>query len=354
MALEAYRQSLDIRLKLADANPASPELNSELAWIHHNIGYLLMRTGEPEEALVAYQKALDIRQKLASANPAVTEFQRGLAWSYYNIGALMNEMGKHQDMLEVYQKSLDIRQKLIDANPSIAQFQREFADSLLDIGWQFAQSGKNLEAIGYYTREEAVRRRLASVASASPGDLDSLANCQTNSADLLRKAGKRPEALAACKRALAIRDPLVKDHPLDTNYRGGLAETCFRMGQVLQDAEDLAAAAGSWRRAIGLYEELKILNGEQMYFRACCHAGLSGLSGRTGSGVPKEEVQAEFDRAMYWLRKAVGLGYRNTNAYRTESGLDALRGREEFQKLVLELEAKKPKALEAAPLPRSN
>ena len=40
---------------------------------------------------------------------------------------------------------------------------------------------------------------------------------------------------------------------------------------------------------------------------------------------------------MAWLRRAVALGYRNPDAYRTESALDPLRNRADFRLLMMDL-----------------
>jgi len=99
-------------------------------------------------------------------------------------------------------------------------------------------------------------------------------------------------------------------------------------------------AAATWRRAIALYEGLKSPYDEQMFFRACCHAGLGDLGNRPGSGVSAAEGRAETEQAMNWLRKAATAGYSNPDSFRIESALDPLRGREDFKKLMAELEAK--------------
>ena len=39
---------------------------------------------------------------------------------------------------------------------------------------------------------------------------------------------------------------------------------------------------------------------------------------------------------MALLREAVGMGYRNLDAFRTEDALDPLRGRDDFKLLMLE------------------
>jgi len=42
------------------------------------------------------------------------------------------------------------------------------------------------------------------------------------------------------------------------------------------------------------------------------------------------------------LRKTIGMGYRNAAAFRTESALDPLRTREDFKKLLQEVEKPLP------------
>jgi hypothetical protein len=48
------------------------------------------------------------------------------------------------------------------------------------------------------------------------------------------------------------------------------------------------------------------------------------------------------DRAMTTLRRAVAAGYRNIANMRTDTDLDALRSREDFRKLLADLEAAPP------------
>ena len=184
--------------------------------------------------------------------------------------------------------------------------------------------------MNYNARRDTVARTLAGVRSTAAADRDDLANCQTNIADLLRKAGRRNEAMATCERARVLRESLVRNHPQFTEYRGGLAETELRTGQVLLDKGDAAGAAAAWKRAVALFDGLKNLTISQAFFRSCCHAGLAGLATRPGSGVSAGEGQTESERAMTWLRRAVAMGFRNPDAYRTESAFDPLRNRPDF------------------------
>ena len=76
------------------------------------------------------------------------------------------------------------------------------------------------------------------------------------------------------------------------------------------------------------------------YSIACAHAALAGLAGQEGTGVSAAEGKAHADQAMALLRKAVDAGYGNIHEYRTEDALDPLREREDFKKLLTELEQK--------------
>ncbi len=331
------RKALAIQQKLADNNPAVTQFRSNLANGHNSLGYLLLNAGKFFEAEAEYRKALAVQQKLADDNPAVTQFRNSLALSHNNLGWLLDQTGQAVEAEAEYRKALAIQQKLADDNPTIPLFQRNLANSLLGIGWQLAQAGKINDAIGYYTREEAIRLKLAEASSATTESRDYLANCQTNTAEVLRRLGRLDEALAACERSLAVREPLVAAHPEVPFYGAGLGETLLRLGQVRCDMGNLSGAAAAWNRAGGQYAGNKSLSGEQTFFHACCHACLAGLAGRPGSGVSPARAMDEAEEAMAVLHRAVAMGYRNPDNYRTELSLDPLRNRPDFQVLMMDL-----------------
>ena len=129
------------------------------------------------------------------------------------------------------------------------------------------------------------------------------------------------------------RDPLVREVPKVAKYRSDLAYSFLRRGLARGDLGDPAGAAADARRAVALWEDLPSRTNEGWFQSACARAALAGLAGRAGSGVPAAEAVGEADVAM---------GYRSPALFRTEA-LDPLRRREDFQKLLAELE-KKPSA----------
>jgi eukaryotic-like serine/threonine-protein kinase len=331
------QKALTIRQKLADDHPAVTEFRDQLAASHFYRAWVFKQTGKAKEAEAEFRTALAIRQKLADDDPAVSEFRRQLALTHKNLGILLADTGNLAEAESEQEKALSIRQKLADDNPATSQFQRDLAGGLDDIGCKLAQAGRMGDAIGYYKREAAIWQKLAEGSSASVADRSSLAKCEATTADAFRRSGRLDDALAACERALAVRELLVKAHPEVPDYRAALCDTYLRLGQVRRDLESLAGAADAWRRASEQYESNQSPDGANTFHLACCHAGLAGLAGRRGSGVSNDEGEVRAEKAMGLLRQAVTMGFRNPDAYRTESALDPLRNRPDFRALIMDL-----------------
>ncbi len=70
---------------------------------------------------------------------------------------------------------------------------------------------------------------------------------------------------------------------------------------------------------------------------ASTQAQLAGRAVEPGSGMTAAEAQAKAGRAMEVLRQAVAAGYRNLTVMRTDSDLNPLRLRSDFQLLMMDL-----------------
>src|SRR5262249_41099043 len=114
------------------------------------------------------------------------------------------------------------------------------------------------------------------------------------------------------------------------------------LGLVRLAAGNLNGAAMNTRRALELQNSLPTRSVNQRFEIACCHATLSGLAGRERSGMSPAEGPIEAEKAMQLLKEVVQLGLRDPNRFRIERALDPLRPRDDFKKLMKELEPKNP------------
>jgi hypothetical protein len=138
---------------------------------------------------------------------------------------------------------------------------------------------------------------------------------------------------------------LIKENPAGKDYPPNRVRSLVGRGLARQALGDPAGAAADVRQALKLSEGLRLPEGYAAFTTACAHAALADLAGQEGTGVSAAERKAHADQAMALLRKAVdGFGY--ISPYRNDGALDPLREREDFKKLLTELEQKsavKPK-----------
>jgi serine/threonine protein kinase/tetratricopeptide (TPR) repeat protein len=332
-ALAAYRRALADQEVLAAAPGAPAAAGRDLADTIIRIGLLLSRTGRAMEAEAEYRRALVIHRKLAADHPAVPDFRSRLGTGHNDLGGLLSDTGRATEAETEFRRALEIYGKLAADHPAVPDFRSRLAGSRVGLGWLLSQTGKPAEAEAEYRAALSLFRKLADEHPRVPYYRDRAANLDNNLSVVLRRLGRPAEARDHAERAVAAREVLVREDPRTTGYREGLAENLLNRGLARRALGDPAGAAADLRRALGLYDALPSRSGEECFLFACCHAALAGLAGRESSGVSA----AEADAAMTLLHKAVGVGYRNPDAYRTEDALDPLRGRDDFRLLMLDL-----------------
>jgi hypothetical protein len=124
------------------------------------------------------------------------------------------------------------------------------------------------------------------------------------------------------------------------------AETRSVLDFLLLRFQQTKDAAGC-RATAEMWEKLNHTDAESEYTAARLRA-LTAAVLRAADGTPDAAKQAdtEADRAMLWMRQAVAAGYKDAARIEADPLLDALRDRQDFKKLVAELQAgstEKPK-----------
>jgi hypothetical protein len=104
-----------------------------------------------------------------------------------------------------------------------------------------------------------------------------------------------------------------------------------------QKAGDLAGCRSTAERL----EKRKLSDENSLYNAACCRAITASLQAKAPAADVLRLAKDEGDKAMAWLTNAVAAGYKNASAMKKDNALEYLRDREDFKKLVAEVENKK-------------
>ncbi len=212
-ALGYYQRSLEVRERLADANPDSAEAARDVSVSLERLGDFLSRrgqAGDAEQALGYYQRSLEVRERLADANPDSAQAARDVSVSLNNLGDFLSRRGQSGDAeqaLGYYQRSLEVRERLADANPDSAQAARDVSVSLERLGdflSRRGQAGDAEQALGYYQRSLEVRERLADANPDSAQAARDLLASIERAARMKSQQGDKAGALFEQERALGI------------------------------------------------------------------------------------------------------------------------------------------------------
>jgi tetratricopeptide (TPR) repeat protein len=395
-ALESFEQARKIFTKLCADTPGDTDLLGELRRVYTNIGYVhCARLAQYPEALRAYDQARQIVEQLARDHPAVTEFQARKAGIYVQIGDALSSIKQFDQAEDRYGQAVAILDKIVEADPGNAEAQWICADNYARLGNAQLELDHFPEALASSKKSQAILevlllrdpnqinyaiersrsyelagrvylktgrwddaiqsyRRAIEFLEKVPENsqrqnqrvLFNLINFYTGLGDVQRAAGRRVEAERTYRQVQEMREKYFGGGDLPRGDRDCFYPAWIALAQLEIDSGKRQDARRSLQELRTLIEKLPQADDEDLYKLACVRAQLSRLAG-SGQAPLTSPEQAErrqyLDQAMDALRKAIASGYRDLAELRKDTYLDPLRDREDFHKLVAELQAAKEK-----------
>jgi eukaryotic-like serine/threonine-protein kinase len=323
-----YGAARDLQKALVKKYPAVPEYQQDLARTHNNLGALLRSLGKLEDARVEYEVARDIRKRLAGQFPVVAAYEQELARTHNSLGILLTVLGKGEDARLEYLAARDAQKKLVERFPAVSTYQVDLGGGYGNYGILIRDDKRPAASLEWF---DLAIRTLQPVLDREPRNVTAkqfLRNSYQDRAkayDLLKKA---TEAVKDWDRAVELSPPVEQPR-----YRAGRATSQLQAGMVAEavaEVEELSKDANS--------------KADQWYDFACVFS--------VASGKIADKKKEYADRAMELLQKAVKSGYKDAVHMAKDTDLDSLRGREDFKKLMAELEKKSPPKPQLAPPPR--
>jgi eukaryotic-like serine/threonine-protein kinase len=333
-AMAAYDRARDLGEGLFRAKPADPRMAHELVRTLGNMAIALERAGRQNEALVIENRARDVLGTMEDANPSLLAVARDRAWIDALTARILVGAARDAEALPVLERARKGRETLVNADASVIRDQSQLIGIHFEIARIHARASQVTEAHASYKSAVAVSTRLA---DAHPRDLaiqSQLAEACKDVADYQSATGKHGEALAFSDKAMAIHRKMFETDPSQQQY---LADGVRRHGIVLRMCGRSAQAVSAFREAITLLEGLASPKPDNIHDLACIQSLLAGVASDTGSGLTAADGQAQADKAMTSLRRAIAAGWNQASHMRVDSNLDPIRPRPDFQMLLRDL-----------------
>jgi eukaryotic-like serine/threonine-protein kinase len=276
-----------------------------------NLANAYAALGRHADALKLREEALALeRAKLGPDDPDTLGDMNNLATSYISLG-------RNAEALKLLEETLALRKiKLGPEHP-------ETLRSSYNLARAYAALGRTAEALELHEKTLALRK--AKLGPAHPDTLWSMNNLAATYGTL----GRHADAFQLGQQTLDLQQSkLGPDHPDTLASMNNLALSYAALGRHAEALKLFEKAEALHETKLGVDHPRTIIN---IYNIACIHAlMISGSIDRVKHA----------DLAMAWLQKAVAAGYEGVARMKKDTDLDALRDREDFQKLISDLEDK--------------
>jgi serine/threonine-protein kinase len=335
----AYRDALGVRKQLAADFPNQPDFRSDLARSHNDLGALLQTNGRPKEAETAFGEALAVRKQLAADFPNQPDFRYDLANSHNNLGVMLESTGRHQDAVTAFRDALTLYMQLAADFPNRPGFRADLAKSHNNLGILLKEAGRIKEAETAFRDALASLKQLASNFPKVPEYQADLANTLDCLAELAQAQHHHADAFRLLDEAQSAIQQALRTNPRYPFYRAIAADNRNTLAQVRLGLGEHAAAAAA-------AEEMGTIGANpanDAYSAACLLASCLPLAQKDAklSVAKRQELARSYaDRAMALLRQAVAAGYKDAEHMKKDKDIDPLRGREDFKKMLADVEAK--------------
>jgi serine/threonine protein kinase/tetratricopeptide (TPR) repeat protein len=330
---------------------------------HYNTLCTLYWLAESYRRLGRFAAALRLHEEaLARQKATLGPDHRDTLASMRQVASVYHDLGRNAEALKLCEQTLTPQKAKLGPDHRETLTSRELRAMIL------FDSGRREE--GLKDHQETLALYRAKLGPDSPYTLDGMRNLATN----YLAAGRAADALKLCKELHELTTAKYgSDHPKTFESVLGVARCLIALDR---DAEALpliderltratgkapqtalselallrlqhyakAKDAAGCRATAEMAETLNSTDATCLYNVACMRAVTAAvLRANDPSATAARAAAAEVDRAMAWLKQAVAAGYSDVENLKTDKDLDFLRDRQDFQRLLADLEANKQK-----------
>ncbi len=380
----AYDASLALRQQLVNESPQVPDYRQELARTLNNLGILYRATRRPVESEKARRASLQLLQQLITDFPQRLEYHVEWAAVSCNLGVLLHDLGKLSVARDAMQHGIAQYKQLTIDYPNIPEHHLEHARQSNNLASLLLDLQLLHEAQASYSHSIKTLKQLSNDFPARPEYRQELARTYHNLGELHVMHGNWTEAAQAYGEAIVLRHKLLADFPQNIDLRFGLSNTLinraglFLMDQAYADSLDLLREAEPHVLA-ALKANPKNADCQQLYQRHSVslirsYAGMNQADEAiqtakklcdAGYDTPNDAYQAACalalcipivkqnakldqeqlkilvarygEESVKLLRHAIAHGFKDIVRLKNDTELNALRSRDDFQQLLMEI-----------------
>ena len=337
-ALRLYAQAREVLEELCRGAPATEPLES-LANVYENIAKVHQQGHEDRQALTGLENVVRIRRELVDRSPRGSGPRHRLAHTHLALALVLRKVQESTRTAAAYAQARDLLEPLVREYPQVVGIALDLARTYNSLGVLERSNRRGKEAIRLHERADEILQRLV---QQHPDNLDvrtELGGNLHNLALVLCDFRRWEDALALYQQAIrhqAFALERDRERALSRQYLGNHLDS---KGRLLCHLKRPAEAALAFLDCARLEPDQP-----QRQYQAALGLILAARAaeGRnTDRSAAEIETQKYLNEAVELLRRAVAKGYKNVEKLKQDASLDCLRGRDDFQRLIAELDVRR-------------
>jgi eukaryotic-like serine/threonine-protein kinase len=374
----AFRQAVAILEPLDREHPTLLKNRLDLATSHFRLIYLYREMNRLDEGVTAFRKSMALVESLLAGDPKNVGYVSLQAKCYQNVALVYAAQDNLVEAEGAHLKALALYQQLVGDHPGVVDHQKRVAQVYNNLGLFYARERQDDKAEAAYKQSLALHETILRDHPKVVSYILDAAGSYGNIANHVRRSRSAEASLEWYERAIRTEEPVLTQDPRDVRARIGLFSDYMGRGQALLQLGRWEEAERDWRRLLELSAdqpeirmrlyrpsslaylgehvrattEMETLLAEgqaqplDLYNFSYIYSRCSAVAAKDARllSAEREKLADQYGRrAVELLRRAQAAGYfRDAGRLarmKQNKDLDAIRDRDDFKRLVAELEA---------------
>jgi serine/threonine protein kinase len=273
-ALAAYGHARDVWQILAETNPGQLSYRYDLARANYALQIILRAGGRLDEAESAGQIAMHLLQQLLIEDPDDDAYRNELAKVITNQGNLFRVTNRLEEAAAAHSASIELLQQLIADHPDNAEYRQTYSMALNNLGIVRFLQQQSDESSDLFEKSLVIKEQLVSDFPQQRKYAEDLALGLINHSSLMKQLGQLEPAEELTRRAIDHYDRLIGTYPSRPDYRELQASARLNLGTILLRLGREDEAESQFVSAIG---NLKVLREQYPESWSSAHMLAAGL-----------------------------------------------------------------------------
>ena len=272
LGIENFRKVIELTERILQKDPENKDAQFTLSLAHEYLGKVLghpemSEIGDLKQAEAELSESLSIRQKLLSFEPTNTRLINSYIIALTSLSDIFFAEKKFQAALKNYREAFQMRERLYAQDTNDSYLRSAYTYNAMRFASVLSVLGRYHEATTILDKSKFICREFYLPDPTEIPEVNTCAKVYIASGENELNQQNLKKALSDYKRALEILEKMIKTLGNDTEIKGTIAFSNYKIGKIYLQQKDKKNAAETFRKSLAQMEEIKKTEPLKVYLK---------------------------------------------------------------------------------------